>query len=109
MADGTPLANAVQQKYGEIDNCLAIGGAWVIDTDEGDIDHGRVGIDVCTTPCEQDIPTGLASWTWYQPAKHGDERVGGLNPDGTIIFLGGAGELAYNIETKTFSPEIEHG
>jgi hypothetical protein len=108
MADSTALTHAVHHKYGEVDDCVAIGGAWVIDTDTGETNHGWVGIEVCSPSCAQDIPTALSSWTWYQPAKTGNERVGGTNKDGTIMFLGGAGELAYNIKTKTFSPEIQH-
>jgi hypothetical protein len=55
------------------------------------------------------VPTSLASWTWYQPSTTGYERLAGLNSDGTIIFIGAAGELAFDTTTMTFSKESGHG
>jgi hypothetical protein len=110
------LEQQIEATYGEIDDCGTVTrddqpGVWVLDTDEGSTGIGSTGIHVCAGPCSSDIPDTLSDWTFYQPCTvvGTDERISGVNDDGTLSFVGGAGELAFDTTTGTFSPEIQHG
>jgi hypothetical protein len=94
----------VVAKYGEIDDCLAIRGVWVIDTDGGRHGVGAIGIHVCRGPCENDVPAALMDWRFFHlSSAHGlAERVCALGDSGQVIFCGGLGEIHFDPATGKF-------
>jgi hypothetical protein len=106
---GSRLDRSIRQKFGKRHECEAIGGAWVITTDPRSREQGSyIGIRVCGGRCLRHVPYSVRSLTWYQPAPRGAEHLAGLNKDGTIFFQGAAGEIAFDLTTRTFTPEKQH-
>ena len=104
------MERRIDRTYGERHDCEAIGGAWVVTTDpKSQHTGGYIGIRVCHGSCRSNTPRSISALTWYQPAAVGAERLAGLNPDGTIFFEGGAGEIAFDPATGRFTPERQHG
>lgn len=107
LSRGSHLRSAMKARYGEIDGCALLDHTWVVTTDQGSSGRGWIGVDVCGGDCLKEPPSALTDFTFYQPSKKPGtfERVAGTNPDGTILFIGGAGELAFNPSTRRFTPE----
>lgn len=110
IGDGTELRSDIEKQYGEIDDCGSLGGAWIITTDQGSDGIGSVGAHLCSESCQSDIPVKFSDWTFYQPNRTvgTNNRLAGVNPDGTIIFTGGDGEYAFDAQTGQFTPEAGH-
>jgi len=99
IAHPTRLYQTIVRDYGEIDDCGAIDGAWVVDTDEGSTGVGAVGIHVCggNGDCKNDVPSYLQDWTFYYVAhdKGTNERLSGVD-NGKIRFVGAVGEVHFD-------------
>jgi len=100
MSPSGTLNQTVVKRYGEIDDCGAIDGTWIVDTDEGTTGVGSVGVYVCHWRCEDDIPREMSDWTFYHVAqkKGTDERLTGVDERG-ILFRGAVGEVHFDPAT----------
>jgi hypothetical protein len=98
---GSHLAHDVQSRYGEIDGCVSVDNVWVMTTDLGSAGVGSIGYHLCRPTCTADQPRHLSQWRFVTPhGKNGTfSRLAGVNPDGTILFVGGSGELSLNTST----------
>jgi hypothetical protein len=98
---GSDLADAVRARYGDIDGCGSVANVWVMTTDEGSAGVGSIGYHLCRPSCASDKPRMLSQWRFVTPqGKPGTySRLAGVNADGTILFVGGAGELSLNPAT----------
>lgn len=104
---GSTLYAAVTAELGDINDCLAVAGVWVITTSHEPGGVGSVLTHVCVGECRIDLPTRLADWKVTQlsttPGTY--SRFAGVNPDGSLIFTGGGGEERFDPRTGDFAPE----
>lgn len=109
LPQGGNLMRAINAKLGEIDDCAALDGAWILTTDHGKSGIGSVVVYKCGSSCATQKPAALADFKIYHPSSKSGiyERIAGTNPDGTVILKGGDGELAFNPQAGSFTPE--HG
>lgn len=109
LSGGSVQLSAITTRYGDPHDCFALSGVWVMTTDSP-TGAGFIGIHVCDGSCSHDVPTKISDWRFYQPTtKPGAyERVAGTNPDGSILFVGDAGEITFDPRTRTFSPQSAH-
>jgi hypothetical protein len=107
LREGGTLMQGITAKYGEIDDCTALDGAWIITTDHEKSGIGTVVVYSCGSSCATQTPKALSDFKIYHPSsKVGTyERIAGTNPDGTVILKGGDGELAFNPQAGSFAPE----
>jgi hypothetical protein len=107
--DGSDLATEVDKDYGEINDCGSIEGVWVMTTDESDQGVGSIGFHLCQGDCQTDLPKAISQWTFDTPEGEPGtfSRFAGVNPDGTLLFVGGSGELALDPKSGDLKREAQ--
>ncbi len=89
MASTTSLHKTVTSDDGEIDDCEALDGVWVLDTDQGAHGIGVVGVHVCSGDCSGEEPADVGDWRFYTLTTQAgtDERLAG-DENGKALFEG---------------------
>lgn len=107
---GSDFYRSVEQKYGEIDDCGSASKVWFITTDRGSTGPGVIGISACPSDCSIDTPDTISDWHFLHPSNQNGifSRFAGVNKDGTLLFTGGSGEVAFDPTTDRLTPEAEH-
>jgi hypothetical protein len=105
------LVKSLGGRYGVVDDCAAVNGVWVMTIDRGRRGAGSILVHVCRGECSTDVPRAPSQWKKFPGGntKGSYSRLVGANDDGTLLFKGGRGEIAFDPATGTFTSEAHHG